>query len=388
MGDKKQIAVTDPQGIYTFADLPDGVWNLQVEMLCFTPLKNEVAIAPNSPSPEWELKLLPFDEIKASAPPPAPNASPLPATSSTSTPQTGVQVASATPAPADKAAAPPKKGSKAAAAAAATAAANARPGFQRADLNASNAPPPAEPAAGGIDEAAPGANDALLVNGSVSNGVERRAIGNFRKGPGSGYRGDLSSILTTRCQCAQLLLHGSDTPRAPYNHIRFGARSADRSHPAPVPPTTGIFLVGYQGAATATPARPGLVPTEAERVQPPAGFRPTGQPLPVIDPDTGAPFPSNVIPVTRISPQAKALLNLYPLPNFNSLSNLQLPDSAGGHGRLDGYDAHQQDDQPAQLVNGSLGWHQCRESKPLRFVDGNRTGNQSQCELAAHSTRR
>jgi hypothetical protein len=141
-GDKKQIAVTDPQGIYTFADLPDGVWNLQVEMLCFTPLKNEVAIAPNSPSPEWELKLLPFDEIKASAPPPAPNAAPLPATSSSPAPQTGVQVASTTPAPADKAAAPPKKGSKAAAAAA-TAAANARPGFQRADLNASNAPPPA-----------------------------------------------------------------------------------------------------------------------------------------------------------------------------------------------------------------------------------------------------
>ena len=67
-GDKKLAAVTDPQGIYAFADLADGVWNLQVEMLCFTPLKMEVAVAPNAPSPEWELKLLPFDEIKASAP--------------------------------------------------------------------------------------------------------------------------------------------------------------------------------------------------------------------------------------------------------------------------------------------------------------------------------
>ena len=26
-GDKKLAAVTDPQGIYSFADLPDGVWN-------------------------------------------------------------------------------------------------------------------------------------------------------------------------------------------------------------------------------------------------------------------------------------------------------------------------------------------------------------------------
>ena len=28
-GDKKLVAVTDPQGIYAFADLADGVWNLQ-----------------------------------------------------------------------------------------------------------------------------------------------------------------------------------------------------------------------------------------------------------------------------------------------------------------------------------------------------------------------
>ena len=68
MGDKKMVAVTDPQGQYSFADLADGVWNLQVEMLCFSTLKMEVAVAPTSPSPEWELKLLPFDEIKASAP--------------------------------------------------------------------------------------------------------------------------------------------------------------------------------------------------------------------------------------------------------------------------------------------------------------------------------
>src|ERR1022692_176803 len=66
-GDKKLAAITDPQGIYTFAELADGVWNLQVEMLCFATLKNEVAIAPNAPSPEWELKLLPLDEIKAAA---------------------------------------------------------------------------------------------------------------------------------------------------------------------------------------------------------------------------------------------------------------------------------------------------------------------------------
>src|SRR5450432_786248 len=70
-GEKRMVAITDQQGAYSFAALPDGVWNIQVEMLCFGPMKQEVAVAPNAPSPVWELKLLPFDEIKASAPPPA-----------------------------------------------------------------------------------------------------------------------------------------------------------------------------------------------------------------------------------------------------------------------------------------------------------------------------
>src|ERR1019366_1871338 len=227
-GEKKLVAVTDPQGTYTFADLADGVWNLQVEMLCFTTLKKEVAIAPNAPSPEWELKLLPFDEIKAAAPPPAPSAAPPPPSTPAATPQTaGTAAASPAPATQDKTPAA-KKGSKAATAAAA-AAANARPGFQRADLNASSAPPAEDAAASGtaasgIDEAATGASDALLVNGSVSNGVERRAIGNFRKGPGSGYRGDVSSILDNSVLNARnFSLTGQDTPRSPYNHLRFGA---------------------------------------------------------------------------------------------------------------------------------------------------------------------
>ena len=71
MGDKKLVAISDANGVYTFPDLPEGVWNMQVEMLCFTTLKMEVASAANAPSPEWELKLMPFDEIKGSAPPPA-----------------------------------------------------------------------------------------------------------------------------------------------------------------------------------------------------------------------------------------------------------------------------------------------------------------------------
>ena len=143
MGDKKLVAVTGPDGVYSFPDLADGVWNLQVEMLCFSPLKMEVAVAPNAPSPEWELKLLPFDEIKAAAPPPAPKAAQPAATAPAATAQAdGAQSAGPTPSLIAAQAAPKKgsKAAKAAAAAAATATANARPGFQRADLNASGTP--------------------------------------------------------------------------------------------------------------------------------------------------------------------------------------------------------------------------------------------------------
>jgi hypothetical protein len=381
-GDKKLVAVTDPQGIYGFADLADGVWNVQVEMLCFTTLKKEVAIAPASPSPEWELKLLPFDEIKAAAPPPAPSAAPPPASTPAATPQTaGAPAASPAPGRPDKAPAA-KKGPKAATAA--TAAANARPGFQRADLNASGEPPASEPAASGIDEAGPGASDALLVNGSVSNGVERRAIGNFRKGPGSGYRGDLSSILDNSALNARnFSITGQDTPRSPYNHLRFGASfGGPLSIPHLFRTNNGNFFVGYQGmrnrnASTQT----SLMPTAAERVGDLSQtLNPLGNPVLAIDPSTGAPFPGNAIPVTRIAPQARALLNFYPSPNFNPSAryNYQIPlvgtaDSDGVQTRINKMI------NPRNSVNGTLGYQRTSAENPnlFQFVDSNHTQGMS-----------
>ena len=41
-GDKKVTAVTDPMGAYSFPDLADGAWNIQVDMLGFSTLKGEV----------------------------------------------------------------------------------------------------------------------------------------------------------------------------------------------------------------------------------------------------------------------------------------------------------------------------------------------------------
>ena len=74
-GDKKLTVITDPQGAYSFPDLADGSWNIEVDMLCFATIKQDVTVAAGAPASEWELKLLPFDEIKATgvaAPPPPP----------------------------------------------------------------------------------------------------------------------------------------------------------------------------------------------------------------------------------------------------------------------------------------------------------------------------
>jgi len=68
-GDKKLATTTDENGRYSFADLSDGAWTIEVEMLGFAKLTNEVGIAFDAPAPEWNLKFLPMSAIMA---PPAP----------------------------------------------------------------------------------------------------------------------------------------------------------------------------------------------------------------------------------------------------------------------------------------------------------------------------
>ena len=81
-----------------------------------------------------------------------------------------------------------------------------------------------------------------------------------------------------------------------------------------------VFFVAYQWTRNNNASTlPGLMPDLAER----DGVFSSA----ILDPITGAPFPGNTIPQSRISPQARALLSFYPLPNFNGGTGLQLPDS-------------------------------------------------------------
>jgi len=142
-GDKKLVAITDSQGVYSFPDIAEGVWTMTVEMLCFETGKRDIGVSPDAPSPVWDLKLLPTDQLKAAAvaaPLPAPAA---PAASSAATNGTVTNdnqrssvPPETTPSLAAAAAAVANPKSKSNGKKPAAAPADSQGGFQRTDVNA------------------------------------------------------------------------------------------------------------------------------------------------------------------------------------------------------------------------------------------------------------
>ncbi len=272
-GDKKFTAITDQQGFYSFPDLPDGTWTIQVEMLGFSTMKQDVAVAANAPADKWELKLLPLNEIRAAiAPPPS------------------------APSPAPPEPAPQPEAKK---------------------------PAAAQPAQ---DDLAQRAADGFLINGSMNNGAaspfaQLAAFGNNRNGPKGLYNGGIGLTLDNSVLDAQSFsLTGQNTPKPSYNRLQgLLALGGPIRIPHLLKNGPNVF-VGYQWTRNRNATtQPALMPTLAERS---GDFSQT-----VIDPTTGLPFSGNVIPQNRISPQARALLNLYPLPNFSGDTryNFQIP---------------------------------------------------------------
>ena len=107
-GSKKVATSTDDDGAYSFPDLEDGVWTIQIEMLGFAKISHEVGVAPEAPSPEWDLKMLTPAELKAALAPPPPPPAPTPA--ATAPAATSATATPATPAPATPASGTPANG--------------------------------------------------------------------------------------------------------------------------------------------------------------------------------------------------------------------------------------------------------------------------------------
>jgi hypothetical protein len=282
-GKKRFSTVSDQGGLYSFADLPDGPSKVEIEMQGFSTIEAEVTITPNTPPAKWELTLLALDQMMARTklapkPPPAVNS----------------QETAKKPAAADSA-------------------------------NVPDIPKPQE-------DANEQASDGFLVNGSVNNAATSRfsldqAFGNRRGNSKSLYNGGLAAVFGNSALDARpYSLSGLQTPKAFYNRIT-GAFTL--GGPIKIPhllPRGPTFFVAYQWTRDhIAETQSGLVPTAAERMGNLARVvNALGQPVEIFNPRTGLPFPGNLVPV---SPQAQALLQLYPLPNIagGSLYNYQVP---------------------------------------------------------------
>ncbi|HEU5452290.1 MAG TPA: TonB-dependent receptor [Terriglobales bacterium] len=275
---KQSVTVTDVQGGYRFADLADGSCTIQVEMSGFAVVKQEVRIGPQAAASVWELRLLPLDQINARVLAP----------------------------PVKQAAAPPGGSAEAEA--------------PKPQAPASATPPPDD------DEMAQRAADGLLINGSANNGAasafgQEAAFGNNRNGGRQLYNGGIGFVVgNSALDARSYSLTGQSAPKPAYSRV---SGSVTFGGPLPLrkffrsPPN---IFVGYQWSRTNSAiTQTALMPTAAERSGVLSG--------PVIDPLTGTAFAGNTIPQDRLSPQAQALLALYPLPNVtgNPGYNYQVP---------------------------------------------------------------
>jgi hypothetical protein len=291
-GSKKVSVVSDQGGVYSFDDLADGPWKIEIEMQLFAKLETQVTIAPNMPPAKWELTLLPIDQLMAQskvtqAPPSLPPATASPVTKK---PDTAATAQTEIPKP--------------------------------------------------PDEQSEQANDGFVVNGSVNNAATSqysldRAFGNRRPNSKSLYTGGLAVVLNNSALDARpYALTGIEAPKALYDRVTAAVTVGGPIKIPHILPHGPNFFAAYQWTRDHNAAtEPGLVPTQAQRAGDLSGLlNPAGQPLAIYDPSTGMPFQgcagatgqTCIVPVT---PQAQALLALYPLPNLSGATgyNFQVP---------------------------------------------------------------
>jgi hypothetical protein len=291
-GPQQFTTITDREGLYSFPDLKDGSWTIQVTMSCFAPLKQEIVIAPSAPSAKWELHLLPRDQMKAQI-------------------ETSIPAVSETPPVRSEQPEAPN-----------SSASSIAPGASEEDLSQSAA-------------------DGLLINGTVNNGAaspfaQLAAFGNNRVGGKGLYNGGIGLIFDNSALDARpYSLSGQNTPKPAYNRI---TGVVTLGGPLKIPHVLEhgpFFFVGYQWTRDRNnTTQSALMPVSAER----AGnfsqaVAANGQPVQIFDPSTGLQFPGSVIPPNRISSQAQSLLKFYPLPNAagNPLYNYQIPIISNTH---------------------------------------------------------
>jgi hypothetical protein len=298
-GEQRIATITDRDGVYRFSGLTDGTWNVKVEMVGFDMITFDIRIPPpaeGSP-PVSELTLLPIEKIVSHVPPPQPQAS---------------QAAGGTGPAAQPRAQQARQ----------EASATSGTGFQRAGVNQVASPSSAAavfPEDGGADPTGMGAAAGLLINGSVNNGAaspfaQPRRFGNNVPGQASLYNAAFGlQVGNSAWDARPPSLIGQRTLQPSYTDAQVLGTFQGPFRIPRLRNQLNVF-VGYQGSSDHSAiTQSAVVPTTLERA---GNFSQSldaaARPVTIVDPLTGLPFPGNIIPADRISPQAAALLAYYP----------------------------------------------------------------------------
>ena len=321
-GDKQLRTITDSQGGYSFADLSVGPWTIRVEMPGFAPIRRDLTITPEAAATIWELKMLPLQEIETE-------------------PSPGFVL----PSPALRL---PKN---------------------RQSRPFASVPPPQTLI---FDDPVQRAANGLLINGSVNNKAaspfaQSPAFGNNRRRGPPLYTGTVhidanQSALDARSYS----LTGQDAPTPAYSRKEVSITLAG---PLRIPfllrDGPRFTLIYSRTRNRNVSLQTARVPTLAERVGDLANANV------LTDPATGSPFPNKVIPEERISPQARALLNFYPLPNFTQAApyNYEIPIVGVTH--RDNFQLQTGGWVAGHRLSGSFGFQSTRTESPnlFGFVD-------------------
>jgi hypothetical protein len=157
------------------------------------------------------------------------------------------------------------------------------------------------------------------------------AFGNNRRNPRMMYTGNLNiNEANSLLNAQQYSLSGQNIPKPYSNNTNINASfGGPLKIPKLLSGERGQFTVsagigrnrnGQQGTLTTMPSALERAGDFSQSVA--SG----GKAVTIYDPVTGAPFPGNVIPPSRIDPIASALLSYYPLPNLpGQTRNFQLP---------------------------------------------------------------
>ncbi|HTV54533.1 MAG TPA: carboxypeptidase-like regulatory domain-containing protein [Terriglobia bacterium] len=297
---KKFATVTNQQGGYLFPDLANGTWTIEIEMTGFSTIRESVRIGPNTPAAKWQMNMLPLAQMKAIS-----------------------QASGKSRRPAQNAGLryPP--------------ASSKSPRRKKPAVATVLRRPPASNAAASEEAFNQLSSPGFLINGSVHNAAaspfaQLPAFGNRRSGPGGLYNGGIGMILdNSGLDAAPYSLTGQRTPKPVYNRVTGIATFGGPLRIPHILQDGPDLFAAYEWTRNVTDTtQSALLPDLAERNGDfSQALNAVGQAVQIFDPSTGLPFAGNAIPQSRISPQARALLGFYPLPNFTGSPkyNYQIP---------------------------------------------------------------